>query len=721
LDPHLPQLITTLAPQLSALRAAFLVASHHGVNMAPEDLPRIVEGDLAPSMTAALQKAGFRTSVLDKCPWSTASRLGSAYPAIAGMKDGRWVILVHVMTTEAGEAAAIVDPSREAEGMKLVLRGAFEADWAGRLILARPNRQTRAGLGGFGLNWFLPELLTQRHLLAGVATAVLLANMISFAIPLLLQVLIDRVISYQAVNTLVVVVSVYVLLSVFDAAFSYVRQRLMMIAGARVDARLGARVFTHLMALPLSVFETTAAGVLTRHMQQTEKIRQFLTGRLFQTLLDAAFLPVLVTLLALYSGTLTLIVVGFAVSIAACIAALMPLFRRRLTALYTAEAARQAHLVETLHNMRAVKALVLEPARRGIWENNLAAALRRQLDVGGVSALASAVTGLLEKLMQVTVIGVGALLVFDGGLSIGALVAFLMLSGRVTGPLVQIVGLVSEYQEAALSVRMLAGVMDVPPERGPAARPARPMVQGHLTFDQVSFTYKGARSPALDRVSFDLSPGMVLGVMGRSGSGKTTLTRLIQGIEQPQSGLIQIDGVDIRHIDLAHLRRNVGVVLQENLLFTGSIRDNIAAAHPEAGMDEVVAAARLAGAEEFIRRLPASFDTRVEEGGANLSGGQRQRLAIARALITAPRMLVFDEATSALDPESEAVVNRNLAAIAQGRTVIIVSHRLSSLVRADAIMVLDEGRVLDIAPHQVLLGRCETYSSLWRQQTEHLA
>jgi ATP-binding cassette subfamily B protein len=295
-----------------------------------------------------------------------------------------------------------------------------------------------------------------------------------------------------------------------------------------------------------------------------------------------------------------------------------------------------------------------------------------------------------------------------------------MLAGRVTGPLVQIVGLINEYQEAALSVRMLAGVMNQKPERGDLPRPMKHQILGRLKLEQVSFTYPGGASPALDRVSLDIVPGQVIGVVGRSGSGKTTLTRLIQGIEVPQAGLIQVDGVDIRQIDLEHLRRSLGVVLQENLLFRGTIRDNIATARPDAGLEEVLIAAKLAGAEEFIRRLPQGFDTRVEEGGANLSGGQRQRVAIARALMASPRILVFDEATSALDPESEAVVNRNLAAIAKGRTVIIVSHRLSSLVRADAIVVLEQGAVVDMAPHATLLARCDIYRHLWQQQTEHM-
>ena len=711
---------TLLAPQLTALRCAFLIAHHHGVHLAPEALPAIGNDDMALPLRRSLEGAGFRVRMLERCGWTKAASLGSAAPALARMKDGRWVILVHAGPAEDGDTAAILDPQREAEGVCAMPRAAFLATWSGMLLLARRAPRLTDENQPFGLRWFIPELLRQRGMLAGVGVAAIASNLIGFAIPLLLQVLIDRVVQHEARNTLAVVVGLFVLLALFDSAFFYVRQRLMLLAGGKVDARLGARSFAPLLSLPLSVFETSAAGVLARHLQQTEKLRHFLTGRLFQTMLDAALLPVLLVLLALYSGVLTLVVLGFAAAIALCIAALIPLFRVRLTALYAAEAERQAQLVETLHNMRAVKALVLERTRQRAWDESLAATVRRQWAVGGIGAAAGAATGLLEKLMQVCVLGLGALLVFDGALSLGALVAFTMLSGRVSGPLVQIVTLISEYQEAALSVRMLATVMDRPSERAVQARPARPAITGRLHFENLRFTYPGALTPALADVSFTIEPGQVIGIVGRSGSGKTTLTRMIQGIEPPQAGVILVDGIDIRHIDLGHLRRGIGVVLQENLLFRGTIRDNIAAANPEASLEEVVASARLAGAEEFIRRLPQSYETRVEEGGANLSGGQRQRIAIARALLTAPRLLVFDEATSALDPESEALVNRNLADMARGRTLIVVSHRLSTLVRADAILVLEQGRVADFAPHAVLLQRCEIYRALWQQQTEHM-
>ncbi len=708
-----------LAPQLTALRATYVLAMHHGVQIAPDQLPQLVEGDMAPSVRSAFERAGFRTRLLARCNWREATALGSAYPVLAALRDGGWVILIHAAAKEG--RAAILDPRREHEGVRFVPREEFLAAWDGRLLLARRRPALDEPGQPFGLRWFLPELMRQRHALAGVAVAAVAVNLIAFAIPLLLQVLIDRVIAHEAWNTLIAVVAVFVLLVTFEATFGYVRQRLMVLAGGKVDARLGARTYAHLLSLPLAAFETTPSGVLARHMQQTEKLRHFLTGRLFQTALDAALLPVLLVILVLYSAALTALVLGFACLIAMCIGALVPVMRRRLDKLYAAEAERQAQLVETLHNMRAVKALVLEPNRQRAWDSSLTRAVRRQWEVSDISAFAQAMTGWLEKLMQVSVLGLGAVLVFGGALSLGALVAFTMLAQRVTGPLIQIVTLIGEWQEAALSVRMLAQVMDRPGEQPAGARPARPAITGALRFEEASFTYPGSSQPALDRVSFEARPGQVIGLVGRSGSGKTTLTRLLQGIESPTSGLVALGDTDIRHIDLAHLRRNVGVVLQENLLFRGTLRDNIAAARPDANIDEVAAAARLAGAEEFIRRLPMGLETPVEEGGANLSGGQRQRIAIARTLLTAPRLLIFDEATSALDPESEAVVNRNLAAMAQGRTLLIVSHRLSSLVRSDAILVLERGRVADFAPHARLLERCEIYRHLWRQQTEHVS
>jgi len=710
-----------LAPELTALRCVFLVAMHHGLQLAPDELPAIGHADMVPSVLRALHDAGLKGQALRNGGWEKAAALGTAYPALAVRRDGTWFILIHIMEgADGGKLAAVLDPAAEHEGVRLIPRKAFEDDWSGTLVLVKRVHALADDDQPFGFRWFMPEIIRHRRLFAGVAIAAVIANLIGFAIPLLFQVLIDKVIMHQAYQTLYVVVGIFVLLTVFDAIFSYVRQQLMLLASNKIDARLGARTFQHLLSLPLSFFERHAAGVLVRHMQQTEKLRHFLTGRLFQTMLDALLLPILLVFLALYSGMLTLVVLGFSLAIAMVIGAMVPSFRGRLNRLYETEGARQAHLVETLHNMRAVKSLVLESARQKAWDQKLAAAVRQHAAVGRIGATGTVATGMLEKLMQISVLALGAILVFDGALTLGALVAFTMLSGRVTGPLVQMVALINEYQEAALSVRMLGTVMNTPPERGSAARMARPPITGRLQFEQVTFRYPGSVMPALDRVSFSVEPGQVIGVVGRSGSGKTTITRMIQAIHAPQSGLIHLDGVDLRHIELNHLRRGVGVVLQDNLLFRGTIRDNIAATRPDAPIEEIIEVARLAGAQEFIDRLPMSYDTFVEEGASNFSGGQRQRIAIARALLTRPSLLVFDEATSALDPDSEAIIQRNLAEIARGRTMVIVSHRLSSLVQSDAIIVLEQGSLIDCAPHAVLLERCEVYRHLWHTQTQHM-
>jgi ATP-binding cassette subfamily B protein len=699
----------------------FLVAMHHGLHLAPDELPAIEGPDMLPAVLRSMRKLGLHGKVMQNCSWEKLGALGTAYPAMAIRRDGSWVILVHVIPAGDGtRRAAILDPAEEPRGMQLWTQEAFAEHWAGTLVLCKRVYALQDESQPFGLRWFLPEIIRQRRFFRGVAIAAILSSLIGFATPLMFQVLIDKVVTHHSYQTLYVVAATFVLLTVFDGCFGYLRQRLMLLATNKIDARLGARTFSHLLGLPLHFFESHAAGVLVRHMQQTEKLRHFLTGRLFQTMLDAAALPLLLLALALYSGMLTLIVLGFSAAIAAVIGAMVPAFRRRLDLLYQSEGARQAYLVETLHNMRAVKSLVLEPVRQSAWEARLVQAVRQQAEVGRIGIAGTVLTGMLEKLMQISILGFGAVAVFDGELSIGALVAFTMLSGRVTGPLVQIVALINEYQEAALSVRMLGMVMKTAPERSGQARLARPAITGALAFDQVSFRYPGAAMPALDRISFRVEPGQVIGVVGRSGSGKTTVTRLIQAIHTPQAGLIRLGEMDLRHIELTHLRRGIGVVLQENLLFRGSIRENIAAARPDAPLHEVLEAARLAGADEFIERLPQSYDTLVEENAANFSGGQRQRIAIARALLPRPNLLIFDEATSALDPESEAIIQANLARIAEGRTMIIVSHRLASLAQSDAILVLDRGAMVDMAPHPVLLERCDIYRHLWQQQTHYL-
>lgn len=698
----------------------FLVAMHHGIQMSPDELPAEAAADGMTTILRAMREVGLKTKVLRNCSWKKAGALGGAYPAIAIRKDGTWMILAHVLPGEGARVAAVLDPLRENEGLELVSEAEFLGNWSGTLILCKRVYTLADENQPFGFRWFMPEIMRHGKFFRGVAIAAIMSNLIGLCFPMLFQVLIDKVITHHSYQTLFVVVLIYIMLSLFDGFFQFVRQNLMLLASNKIDAKLSSRTFQHLMSLPLHFFERTTAGVLATHMRQPEKLRHFLTGRLFQVGLDAVALPVLLVLLAMYSGVLTLVVLAFAAAIAGVIGAMVPIFMRELNRLYEMEGARQAHLVETLHSMRAVKSLVLEGMRQRSWDAKVAGAVRGHARVGRIAAWGSVLTTGIEKLLQISVLAIGAVLVFDGSLTLGALIAFNMLSGRVSGPLVQMVALINEYQEAALSIRMLGTVMNSEPERTGGTRHSRPIITGAMQFDEVTFRYAPGATPALNRVSFDIEEGQVVGIVGRSGSGKTTVTRLVQSIHLPQEGLIKLNGVDLRHIDLNHLRRSIGVVLQDNLLFRGTIRENIAAARPDAQFHEVLTAAQMAGADEFIDRLPMSYDTFVEENASNFSGGQRQRIAIARALVTSPRLLIFDEATSALDPDSEAIVQRNLTQIAAGRTMLIVSHRLSSLVKADKILVLEQGAVIDCAPHAVLLERCEIYRHLWQTQTQHI-
>ncbi|MEO5364381.1 MAG: peptidase domain-containing ABC transporter [Magnetococcus sp. DMHC-8] len=707
-----------MSPFLSSLRCFFLVCQHHGIEVTPERFLGAKEDDITGSVLRLMGEVGLKGKLLRNRKWQDVSSLGTAYPVMVEYKTGHWVIVASTVTTaDDTENVAVMDPNAEPSGLALISRQQFESKWNGSILLIRREYDAGVGPNTFDLRWFLPEIMRNSKYFRDIIVAATMVNLLSFVMPLAFQIMLDKVVPHQSQQTLFTLTVILVIATVFDSLFTYVQQMLMIHATNKIDAQLLVRTFEQLLRLPMPFFESMPTGVLIRHMQQTEGIRGFLTGGLFGTMLQASSLPLLLVGLTMYSGILTAVVLGFTLCIAAIIAIMIPAFKKRLELLYNAEGARQADLVETVHGMRAVKSLALEPLRKAAWDRMVANSIIQRTSVGQFGAIVGALTHLLQGGMGLTVLSLGIYLVFSGEMSIGALVAFNMLSQRVSGPLVQMVALINQYQQTALSVQMLGHVMNHPPERDPNQRGIRPVITGQIEFQDVTFRYDKNATPALRNVSFRVEEGQVIGVVGRSGSGKTTITRLIQSIHATQEGMILLDGNDIRHFELPHLRRSIGVVLQDNILFRGTVRDNIAAAKPDASLAEVIEAARLAGADEFIDRLSHSYETSVEEGATNFSGGQRQRLAIARALLLSPRLLIFDEATSALDPESEAVIRRSLNKISEGRTLIIVSHRLSSLTTTDAILVLDKGEVMDFAPHAVLLERCEVYRHLWDQQT----
>lgn len=704
----------------TGLQCFVAVARHHGIDLSIDrikhDHALDPDDDIARHLPRIARQSGMRSRKL-KVGWKNLGRLGEAYPAIARLANGNSVVVVGFRDDKVG----VLDPLADRLAVLRLDEATFCKQWNGELLLLRRTYALADESRPFGFAWFIPEVVRNGTTFRDIAIAAVMLQVLALALPIFVQITVDKVLVHQAYTTLYVLAAGVTAAVLFDAVFNYLRRLMLVYASARIDVRTSTRTFERLLSLPIDFFERASAGVITKHMQQVEKIREFLTGRLFLTLLDATSLLVIVPLLFLYSSSLAMLVLGFSGVTACVISALVPVYRRRLRVLYEAEGQRQAYLVETIHGMETVKALATEPLRRRDWDSRCAQAAESRFDVGRISTSAQAMIGFLEKLLTVAVIGFGAVLVFDGQMTVGALIAFNMLAGRVTAPLGQIVGLVHGYQEAGLSVRMLGQIMNRAPERPANARGLRPEIAGTVEFERVSFRYGESAPPALDDVSLTIPAGAVFGIVGRSGSGKTTLTRLIRGMYPMQLGSVRIDGHDLRELDLPHLRSQVGVVMQQCFLFRGTVRENIGATKPDAGIEEIVHAATMAGADEFIRTLPQGYDTFLEEGGTNLSGGQQQRLSIARALLRRPRILVLDEATSALDPESEAIVQANLARIAEGRTVIMVSHRLSSLVAADAIVVLDRGRVADYGKHSELLSRCMTYRHLWNQQHRHLA
>jgi ATP-binding cassette subfamily B protein len=709
-------------PRLVGLTCLSAIARFHGLDLSDQYLLQVAslgrDGRInAANLAQVAGKVGLTAKVVS-LSWRRLSRIGQALPAILVLRNGEMVILSGFKDVGDGNTEVVIrdlgDPKQP--GFQFWDRAKLTEVWGGQIILMKRKYALGDPDQPFGLRWFIPEFLRQRRAFTDIVIAALTLHLLALATPIFFQLMIDRVVVHRVVATMTVLTIGVILAVLFEAALGYARGLILLYATSKIDIRLATMIFRKMISLPVEFFERNLAGVLSKHMQQDQRIREFLSGRLLFTVLDATALFVFLPILIYYSVELTLVVLFCASLIAVIIGILATTFRRRLTELYRAEGERQALLVEAIHGINTVKGLGLEPAQQRNWDQSSAHAIERRIEVGRISTVARAMSQTIEKGMMIAVIFVGVQSIFAGTLTVGALVAFQILAGRVTGPLVQITALINEFQEVALSVRMLGNIMNAPSEPG-MSRGLRPAIRGKVSFEDVSFSYNSSPVPALDRVGFSIEAGQVIGIVGRSGSGKSTVMRLLQGLYPAQRGLIRIDDYDIRELDKVHLRSHMAVVLPESFLFRGTIRDNIAAGKQSASFEEVAWAARQAGAEEFIERLPQGYDTPLEEGGANLSSGQRQRLAIARALVRRPTVLLLDEATSALDPESEMIVQDNMAKIVEGKTTIIVSHRLSSLRNCDNIIVFDKGQIVGTGPHDNLVSNCLTYRSLWEKQS----
>ena len=717
----MPDEMTDAARRARRLAAVACAARQHGVEMdasaglrcAPDAIPSpAVLADWARGQ--GLWARGVRLS------FRQLARARREAPIIILLADGGAALVV--AAEPARRLAWLLDPEAPDAAPEAVDELRLSQHWRGEALLLRRSREAPAEEQPFDLGWVLRLVLGERQALRDIALASLALSVLAVVPALLTSTILDRVIARQSWSTLELVVALLAVAVGTEALLGHARRELLQVLSTRVDAKLNLHVFDRLLALPLGYFERHPAGEVNHQVAQIFRVRAFLTGRLMTTALDSMTLLVLLPVLLWLQPLLTGVVVLCAGLIALVTAAFLPAMRRAQGRVIQAEMAKHAMMVETVHGIRAVKSLALETTRREEWDARVAAAGRAQLAAGRMGSWPVTATLPLERFIDRGVLALAAGLVLSGSaaIQVGALVAFTMLSSRLAAPLLGLAKLAGELEEARMAVHHVAEVLNNPTETRAMQGGLRPAIRGEIALEEVTFTYPGAKRPALDRVSFRVPAGTMLGLVGRSGSGKSTITRLLQGIDREYAGAVKIDGTDAKEINLGHLRRSLGIVLQDNILFRGTVRENILAGRPGLTAEDAARAARLAGAEEFIERMPRGFDTLIEEGSANLSGGQRQRLAIARAIAGEPRVLILDEATSALDPESEAVVNANLARLAEGRTMVIVSHRLSSLVGCDLIAVLDQGRLVDIAPHAVLLERCDIYRQLWLQQNRHM-
>jgi subfamily B ATP-binding cassette protein HlyB/CyaB len=646
----------------------------------------------------------------------TAKRLAATpVPAIIGLKGGAFGVLG---VGSAPGQARLIDPiSRAVQDLAIEEIAALSS---GELVLVT-RRLGGAGVdpNTFGFRWFWPSILRYRWPLAHVVVASLFAQLFALASPIFFQLVVDKVLVHKGMSTLVVLIVGMVALGLFETILQFLRAYTLSHTTNRIDVELGRRLFHHLFRLPVAYFETRAAGQTVARVRELETIRSFLTSQGLTSLLDLVFTLVFIGVMFIYSAKLTLVLL-LSVPVYVVIAGVLrPVLREQINEKFNSGARSQQFLVESIVGAQTLKAAAVEPMMQVQWEERLAAYVRTSFDAGVTGALGQNLIQYVSKVTTALILFFGAQSVIEGSMSVGELIAFTMIASQVVQPILRLSQLWQDFQQVQVSVARLGDILNSPPELAPQNLLTLPPLHGAIEFRNVSMRYRPDAPDALRNVSLSIAAGEVIGIVGHSGSGKSTLTKLIQRLYSPQIGQVMIDGADAAQLDPGWLRRQIGVVLQENILFNRTIHENIALGDPAMPRAMVMHAAKLAGADEFIAQLPQGYDTVIEERGANLSGGQRQRIAIARALATNPRILILDEATSALDYESERTIQENMRAIVRGRTVIIIAHRLAAVRPCSRIVGMRRGEIVEVGSRDELLTHeGGLYAHLWSMQSD---
>jgi len=632
-------------------------------------------------------------------------------PAIVLNKDGFFMVVIE----QAEEKTAVYIPW---ENQTFIIKTVeFCTLYSGQSLSFKKKFNWKDIERDMNLQWFMPILFKYKRYFFEIIGAACSFQLLGLVLPLCTQVILDKVIVDKGMVTLNVLAVCMVMVILFQAVMDMIRRYLFTHTTNKIDAILGMRMMSHLLKLPMQYFERRQTGDILLKISALDQIREFLTKTSINAGIDIVFSLIFFMVMFYYSVPLTIVAV-LAIPIQILINVLgTPLYQKRLQESWNVDAGSHAFLVESITGIQTIKSLAVEPQFRHHWEILQAKNVSRNIDKVQLSVAMNEGAGAIQKLVSYLIIWFGGILVIDGSVTIGQFVAFQMLANQASSPLLRLTGIWQSFQQTKLALQRIGDIINAVPEDTTfIKKKTLSTLKGELEFKNVTFRYDIEREPALKNISFSVSNGTTIGIVGRSGSGKSTLTKLLQKLYHPENGQIYIDGVDSKQLDAKWLRKNVGAVLQESYLFNGTIKENIAFAKPEASLAEIEAAAVLAGADEFITQMREGYDTVIEENGLNLSGGQKQRIAIARVLLTDPRILIFDEATSALDYESEHIIMSNMKRIAQGRTVLMITHRLANVRHCDKIFVLDHGMLCEEGTHEKLIKKQGTYYQLYGQQ-----
>nr|WP_275447060.1 type I secretion system permease/ATPase [Pseudoalteromonas sp. Of7M-16] len=705
---------------LSGLQCIAVIGKFHRINVNIEDLyaqynhQKITELALTETqLLRAAKSTGFKAKFISI---DLDNINEHSLPAIAKKADGRYAIVAKI-----NDKGVLIHDLSKGNAPEVMSFADFNKFFINDFLFLSPREQVISEKAKFGIKWFIPAIKKYKKLFIEVLVASFFIQLFGLASPIFFQVAIDKVMVHNGLTTLNVLAIGFFCVIFFEVLLCAMRAFLFSHTTNRIDVGLGSEIYQHMLKLPLAYFKSRRVGDTVARIKELDSIREFMTGTSLTLILDLFFTFVFFAVMFYYSSDLTWIVVASLPFYFFIAYLLGPSIRATLEKKFRHSAENHSYLVESVHGVETIKSMAVESAMSNKWDEKLAQYTSVSFKAFQLNNLYSQSSNFITKTVGLLILYFGSLAVTEGTLTIGQFIAFNILAQRIAAPIMRFANVWQDFQQAKISIERLGDVLNTPTESGTNSKLELPKLRGEVIFEHTSFSYSPERANVLNDINLKVSAGEVIGLVGRSGSGKSSLTKLVQRLYLPNSGRIYIDGVDINLINPAWLRPRVGVVLQENFLFSGTIRENIALSDPSASIERVIEAAQLAGAEEFILKLPEAYDTQVGEQGSALSGGQRQRLAIARALLSDPAILIFDEATSALDYESERIIQQNMQKIAKGRTVFIVAHRLSAVRDADRILVLDNGRIVEQGDHKHLLKLEGIYAHLASLQDNKVA